>query len=208
MKGTVAVSCQISEEAICRNQTCLHDCCPIAQFRNEKGQCTPYFDPDASWEVRFYDDPEAEYHKLSNRLDCEYITYNLSSLEWKLNSKGHLSIESHQYYSEEFCLNYVEAIDFETSTSRFWKEAQVCLEATLRQGKYMSWYNVVELKLLPAIFGISMGFLGLLVLYIWSKKKEKLFECMMISCVSMLFIVYLILTIDKIVASLSISKSR
>lgn len=205
-KGTVAVSCQVSEAALCKNQTCLHDCCPIAQFRNTKGQCQPYVDPEASWEVHFNDDPDAEYHKLSNRLDCEYITYNLSSLEWSLSSKGRLSIESHLYYSDEFCLNYVEDIDYETLTSRFWKEAQVCVEATRRRGDYMSWYSTVELKLLPAVFGISMVFLGLLILYIWGKKKEKLFECMMISCVSMLFIVYLILTIDKIAASLNLSK--
>ena len=115
-------------------------------------------------------------------------------------------IESSTYQREEYCLNYAEEFNFEAKQSKFTKEVHICVNAGGQcSGDYGYWYCLVEHKLMPAIFCISMLFFGFLALYIWSKKKEKLFECMLISCISMLFIVYLILTIDKISGSLRAS---
>lgn len=209
-KGTVAVSCRISTEALCSsgNKTCLHHCCPLHQFhdsRKDNGLCEQNkgHGIDPSWLLTSIEDADpSDYDLLYDSLECNHTTYNLSLYQWEFFPNGNLKIASSVYQPKDYCLNDIEDFDSETGTYKYWHEVQVCIEADGPcQGDYKAWDCLVNQQILPAVFCLSMIFFGLLALYIWLKKKEKLFECMMISNIAMLFLVYAVLTVDKITGS-------
>ena len=70
-------------------------------------------------------------------------------------------------------------------------------------GKYLDntdynwWTTEVTNKVLPALFIISLIFLGLLVIHIWRTQRTKLFGWLMLSAIFMLFIFYLFTCLIK-----------
>ena len=205
-KGTVAVQCRTTAEGICLNTTCIHQCCPLYHFQNVNGLCelNRGLGSNLEWILQStQEDVNASfYHPLYDSLKCDKISYNLSLYQWEFYKNGDLKIESSLYQAKDYCLNDIEEWDDESGTFTYWHDVHVCVHAEGDcKGEYKAWDCVVNRQILPAIFCLSMVFFGLLALHLWLTKKEKLFECMMISNIGMLFIVYFVLFIDKISGS-------
>ena len=209
-KGTVAVQCRTSTEAICSgavgNQTCIHHCCPLFHFQNDQGFCEHYrgsgTDPEWIFEnSQAEDHRHQDYYLLYDGLKCDKITYNLSLYQWEFYPNGDLKIESSLYGAADYCLNEVE-VEVEAGGYVYSHDVQVCVHAEGDcKGEFKAWDCLVNRQLLPATFCLSMLFFGLLALHLWMTKKEKLFECMMISNIGMLCLVYLVLFVDKMAGS-------
>ena len=65
---------------------------------------------------------------------------------------------------------------------------------------YNRWQQEVSLKVIPALFFISILFLGLLMVHIWRTQRSKLFGWLLLSAVTMLFVFYVFNSIIKLVS--------
>ena len=64
---------------------------------------------------------------------------------------------------------------------------------------YSKWEQEVHLKVIPALFFISILFLGLLMVHIWRTQRSKLFGWLLLSAVTMLFVFYVFNSAIKLV---------
>ena len=62
---------------------------------------------------------------------------------------------------------------------------------------YRKWEQKGHKRVIPALFFISIFFLGLLMVHIWKTQRSKLFGWLMLSAITMLFVFYVFNSIIK-----------
>jgi hypothetical protein len=203
--ASVAVVCKIPDLIKCQDHTCLNQCCPMAhyceQIVNPESSRTPdVYNPE---DRRIVNEDDLKLFYIYKGLSCaKNFNYDGRKYKFSIYQDGSLEFDGMEFKYDEYCINYVEQIDNITDIPTYWQEAHVCVSDNPCKGDYRQWHCLVDLQLIPALFVISMIFLGLLFCHIWIHQREKLFGCMMLSTILMLFIFYLVLSVVILVGML------
>ena len=168
--------------------TCIRTCCPSGKYYSN-GQCLKYEKQPEKWRVQFTDDPNATYEEIFGHPCKVMYPQILEEHDVEFKSNGQILLDMTNYKYTQYCLNNLE------NGNEYTKELWVCDHD--QDGPLKSWQETIDFTLVPILMGFSVGFLILLQGVIWSEKKERLYECMMLCNIWMMTLVYLTLIILK-----------
>jgi len=216
LRGTISLFCELPEEFYCKENECFQHCCPrLHYFDAEQEECKKVPEEYVNeWKNEFNaNKPHGEFNygnvtniygldingfDFESAISCDeddYPTYvDLEEEEIKFLSTGKININGAIIPFGKHCYN--QQVNFGDNGVIYSRQIYACAN-NIEDTDYNRWVNVVH-QVIPALFIISLIFLGLLVIHICRTQRTKLFGWLMVSAVFMLFVFYLFTCIIKL----------
>ena len=188
--------CKDNYSIYCKHNLCLQYCY----------EWSAYTDPKiAQWQTRYFNQSgHLDKHKViykSGELDqCNKpVTFTLLSdntaslagnlYSYEFFSNGDIEVDGARYDFSQYCIHQ----EVNRTTSQLVTRVTLCLREGHCEGDYGQWFCLVDEQIIPALFLISLLFLGCLLIHIWREQRAKVFGALLMSAMLMLFLFYFIL---------------
>lgn len=193
----MALTCKTKPEVYCQFNHCLQFCCSWGQYIHpDLKTCQNYPQEVQEWRPEEFADSQVK--SIYQDLDCnETITTAKDIFETQFLANNTLDIEGVYYDFGTYCINQV----VNSTTLEEVIQIKRCYDSNedmACKGNYGSWFCLVDLKVLPALFVVSIIFYIFLLVHIFKHQKERLFGWLMFFAILMLLIFYFVLAVAKL----------
>ena len=213
--AVMAMYCKKRLDVICRQKDCVRFCCPPAhvglveenQFAGNSSiaashSCVPEHDDIRVVAPNFEDDSNLwEIYGVPECFKSDDIGYTTHVLEKKTtiqHENGKLKVGSGYFNYDESCIITTISKNRESNKSVFSMQINICKQTDVYQQGYLSWINLVDFQIIPAILIFATLLLGILVIYEWINNRVKLFSCLRICVIITYFIFNVVLCVVKL----------